>query len=648
MKKTKKVVAFLIALAIVIGSSNWFIDHKLRASETDGDTTAQEQQDIAKSADTVIEIVMPSKEDTIAVEPVKEEVPAVEPVKEETPAVEPVKEETPGAEPVKEETTVQETVQEEAPEIEPAKEEVHEAETEKEEATEVETVQEENTEEPAENITPVEVPSERSGSEEVKEPEAEAVTEIEETAAVENTATEDTESEVPESAGEAVIEKTENAEPTTDAETENGKEENEETEGIEETAGHTEEVITEHIIIHSIDLKTESRTIGAGETASVLLSIKVDNEDEAVLNNFILEIKQTNSHETVERTTMIGGEVQKGYLNDRGEKFEKEIAFVPFDGENEKASLRITLFEIDEEETVIASTVLTFEKAEESKEGNGEEVPAEPAAEVIEEPVADTSDMSVSENAEEPEEVIPDESAVEIPEDSVEGISDEIAAVNAVETEEEISEEPIEEIPELPEDGIPADDIEAVTEEPIEEISEMASVENSEETNNEATEQPDAQNPAEPEPSSVVIPETTHTPALTHTPVPTHTLEVSEMPEPANGEEEEEIEIPELDEMLLFGVIEYEDDANRYIELYVWYDGYTEGKYLELGQTLNITAVLYGFENDTDITYQWQVSHDDITYTDIEKADKKVYSVVVTEENCNDFYRVIVLSERMS
>ena len=168
-----------------------------------------------------------------------------------------------------------------------------------------------------------------------------------------------------------------------------------------------------------------------------------------------------------------------------------------------------------------------------------------------------------------------------------------------------------------------------------------------EETDDERAEEPDAQNPAEPEPSSAGIPEPTHTPAPTHTPVPTHTPEPSVKPEAANGEEEEELEIPELDEMLLFGVIEYEDDANRYIELYVWYDGYTEGKYLELGQTLNITAVLYGFENDTDITYQWQVSHDDITYSDIEKADKKVYSVVVTEENCNDFYRVIVLSERM-
>ena len=100
--------------------------------------------------------------------------------------------------------------------------------------------------------------------------------------------------------------------------------------------------------------------------------------------------------------------------------------------------------------------------------------------------------------------------------------------------------------------------------------------------------------------------------------------------------------------MLLFDTIEFEDDANRYIELYVWYDGYTDGKPLDFGQVLNITAVLYGFEDDTDITYRWQVSKDGENFIDIEKADKRVYSIVINEENCADFYRVVVLSEKMA
>ena len=107
----------------------------------------------------------------------------------------------------------------------------------------------------------------------------------------------------------------------------------------------------------------------------------------------------------------------------------------------------------------------------------------------------------------------------------------------------------------------------------------------------------------------------------------------------------DEIEIPEIEDMIYMDTIENDEENKRYIEMYVWYDGYKEGKPLEFGQTLNIAAVLYGYDQFSNITYQWQISKDGFEFTNIEDETGRALSVIILEENANDFYRVTVVAE---
>ena len=50
---------------------------------------------------------------------------------------------------------------------------------------------------------------------------------------------------------------------------------------------------------------------------------------------------------------------------------------------------------------------------------------------------------------------------------------------------------------------------------------------------------------------------------------------------------------------------------------------------------------LYGYDN-VEYTLQWQVSPDDVTWSDVEGATDARYSLTVTDENYDDFWRVQV------
>lgn len=614
MKNSKRIIALFLALVVVIAGSNLFLDHKLKASETNGDTTAQEQQDTAESAQTVVEIVVPKPQESVPVaeapiEPAKEETPAVEPVKEEVPVIEPVKEETPAAEPVKEEVPVTEPVKEEMPAAEPVMEEAPAVETITEEAPEAEPVQEE-----VPTVEPVkeEAPEAEPVQEEIAaEPEAEN-NQPEETDLPENeTETPVVNEEVEKTEGEG--EETETTEPEENAE-ETGDDEN-----IEEPI-HEEEpekIESEKIIVANVPLKCSASTAAVGESVTVTAAIKVMNTEAAELKPFILEVTASDGR-MIDREVLFCT-VLDGYAADAGVRYEKHIDFVPFTGDIAAVDLIVTIRDNDEGETKLFSGAMSFtlEAAEETKpeeipeiesETEPEEIPeaqtdSEPEEITEAEPETEPEEISEADNNSEPE---------EIPEAEPENKPEEMPEAEPESAPEEIPEAELESEPEEIHEAEPETEPEEITETDPEEIPEI-------------------------EPTPVPVQET---PKQSDEPVITAPAET----EP----EEEEIEIPELEDMLLFDTIEFEDDINRYIELYVWYDGYTDGKPLDFGQVLNITAVLYGFEDDTDITYRWQVSKDGENFTDIEKADKRVYSIVINEENCADFYRVVVLSEKMA
>ena len=614
MKNSKRIIALFLALIVVIAGSNLFLDHKLKASETNGDTTAQEQQDTAESAQTVVEIVVPKPQESVPVaeapiEPAKEETPAAEPVKEEVPVTEPVKEESPAAEPVQEEAPAVEPVTEEALEAEPAQEEVPAVETVKEEMPEANPVQEEV---PVVEPVKEEAPEADPVQEEIAaEPEAEN-NQPEETDLPENETETPAVNEEPEQT-EGEGEETELAEP------EENVEETEDDENIEEPIPEEEpeKIESEKIIVANVPLKCFASTAAVGESVSVTATIKVMNTEAAELSPFILEVTASDGR-MIDRELLFCA-VLDGYAADAGERYEKYIDFVPFMGDIAAVDLIVTIRDNDEDETKLFSGAMSFtlEVEEETKPEEIPEIESETEPEEIPEAQTDSEpeEITEAEPETEPEEIPeaePETEPEEIPEAEPETEPEEIHEAEPESAPEEIPEAELESEPEEIHEAEPKTEPEEIPETEPEEISEI-----------------------EPTPAPVQ-----ETPKQSDEPVITA---------PAESEpEQEEIEIPELEDMLLFDTIEFEDDTNRYIELYVWYDGYTDGKALDFGQVLNITAVLYGFENDTDITYQWQVSKDGENFTDIEKADKRVYSLVITEENCADYYRVAVLSEKMA
>ena len=79
-------------------------------------------------------------------------------------------------------------------------------------------------------------------------------------------------------------------------------------------------------------------------------------------------------------------------------------------------------------------------------------------------------------------------------------------------------------------------------------------------------------------------------------------------------------------------------NPDRYIDIYaVW-----EGEELYFGETATLIAVLYGYDNVV-YTLQWQTSIDDVNWVDVENGTDSRYSLIVTEENYDDYWRIQVL-----
>lgn len=181
MKNTFKILGCLIlAVVIVIAVGTGARDAKLRASQDDGNVTAQEQQEAVKEAKETVEVKIPPKEEAKEEkkdEPEKEKAPVVtedpgkqpeeekkeEPAAEEKKTVETVEKETVSSDEIKPEEPV--TEQAEAPETEEAETEVPV--TEPEETADAETSEPE-----------AETPEEGSDEAEAEEPEGDGEIEI--------------------------------------------------------------------------------------------------------------------------------------------------------------------------------------------------------------------------------------------------------------------------------------------------------------------------------------------------------------------------------------------------------------------------------------------------------------------------------------
>ena len=62
---------------------------------------------------------------------------------------------------------------------------------------------------------------------------------------------------------------------------------------------------------------------------------------------------------------------------------------------------------------------------------------------------------------------------------------------------------------------------------------------------------------------------------------------------------------------------------------------------LHYGDMVTLTARLFGYENAV-CTVQWQTSEDGVNWTDVEDATELIYAFTVTEENCQNYWRLIV------
>ena len=79
-------------------------------------------------------------------------------------------------------------------------------------------------------------------------------------------------------------------------------------------------------------------------------------------------------------------------------------------------------------------------------------------------------------------------------------------------------------------------------------------------------------------------------------------------------------------------------DPNRRIDVYAKWEGDT----LRFGDEMTLTAVLHGYDNAT-YTLQWQVSADANTWTNIDGETEAGMTVLVTEENYLNYWRVAVI-----
>ena len=235
---------------------------------------------------------------------------------------------------------------------------------------------------------------------------------------------------------------------TQDADLEDAAKEEEAVEVVEETSEEEAieneqaevEIAPELISVSKINYKVSSRVYAAGENAAIELGIQLKNTEGAILKNFILEVVKVNSVESTERKSMSGFNVMDGKLAKGEKEFEYKLGFVPFDGENTSAFVKVIIRNTDKEETELASCVITFERAldEPAEDEPTEEEPAveEPAAEEPAEEEPAEEEPAVEEPAE--EEPAEEEPAEEEP--AAEEPAEEEPAVEEP-TEEELTEE---------------------------------------------------------------------------------------------------------------------------------------------------------------------------------------------------------------
>ena len=98
-------------------------------------------------------------------------------------------------------------------------------------------------------------------------------------------------------------------------------------------------------------------------------------------------------------------------------------------------------------------------------------------------------------------------------------------------------------------------------------------------------------------------------------------------------EEVAEEEIPE--DAQLVSVIE--ETVERSVCIYASYAGNT----VSYGDTIKLYAVLKGYEN-VNYEMQWQVSSDNSSWQNISGANGSSYSLTVTEDNADNYYRIAV------
>ena len=83
------------------------------------------------------------------------------------------------------------------------------------------------------------------------------------------------------------------------------------------------------------------------------------------------------------------------------------------------------------------------------------------------------------------------------------------------------------------------------------------------------------------------------------------------------------------------GVIE--ESVERSVSIYASYSGST----VSYGDTIKLYAVLEGYEN-VSYEMQWQVSSDNSSWQNISGANGSSYSIVVSADNADNYYRIAV------
>ncbi|MEG0126926.1 MAG: hypothetical protein RR816_12690, partial [Clostridia bacterium] len=61
---------------------------------------------------------------------------------------------------------------------------------------------------------------------------------------------------------------------------------------------------------------------------------------------------------------------------------------------------------------------------------------------------------------------------------------------------------------------------------------------------------------------------------------------------------------------------------------------------LILGDHVTLTATLHGYESVESL--QWQMSSDNINWSDVDGANEESYSYQLNEENCTNYWRISV------